>query len=79
MTDFGYSSDIQLFLVVGDRQIQLAQIGPESVMLCDFEDVPRDEIAEIVMVVDGKERRWKVVLPDGIVPFDLEVATSDAS
>lgn len=66
-------------MVVGGQQIRLAQIGPESIRLCDFADVPRDEIAEVVMVVDGKERRWTVTLPDGAVPFDLEVAIADAS
>ncbi len=69
-----YSAHVQLFLEANGPSRRLAQVGPGRI-------VPRDQIeldagpAEIVMVVDGKERRWGVHLVDGIVPFDTEART----
>jgi hypothetical protein len=69
----GYSADVWLFLIALGTAIPLAQIGPDSVVLRDPIELPRCE-AEILMVVDGEERRWPVVLPNGAVPFELEVS-----
>ena len=72
-----YSSDVRLFLSVGDRSWRLSAIGPDHF-------VPRDSIdlkpchGEVIMTVDGDERRWKVFLVDGAVPFDTEVRTRPA-
>jgi hypothetical protein len=69
-----YSADVRLYLVVGERSWRLSAIGPDHF-------VPREPIelqpcqGEIVMTVDREERRWDVVLIDGVVPFDTVVRT----
>ncbi|QDT47441.1 hypothetical protein Pan258_14760 [Symmachiella dynata] len=69
-----YSAEVQLFLEANGQSWRLAKVGPGRI-------VPRDKIeleagpAEILMIVDGQERRWSVYLVDGIVPFDTEART----
>jgi len=69
-----YSAHVQLFLEANGQSWRLAKVGPGRI-------VPRDKIeldagpAEIVMIVDGKERRWSVDIVDDIVPFDTEART----
>ena len=71
-----YSSHVQLRLIVGDLSWDLAKIGPDHVVLREDANIELDECdAEIVMTVDGAERRWNVVLKNGIVPFDTQVKT----
>jgi hypothetical protein len=60
----GYSADVKLHLVVGDRTLELAQIGPNDVVLRTPTDLPPSD-AEVVMKIDGQERRWSVRLPEG--------------
>ncbi|MGH7128803.1 MAG: hypothetical protein ACREIV_09550, partial [Planctomycetaceae bacterium] len=58
-----------LHLVVGRKTWPLSKIGPGHVVPKEpMELDPCD--AEIVMTVDGDERRWAVYLIDGAVPFD---------
>jgi hypothetical protein len=73
---FGYSSEVQLFLEVGERSYRLAQIAPESVMLREPADLPPSE-AEVVMRINGRERRWPVFLTHGAALSDLDIATVD--
>lgn len=63
----GYSAEVQLRLVIGERVLPLAQVGPDRIVLRESADCP-PTAAEIVMHVDGRERRWPVYLPDGISP-----------
>lgn len=71
-----YSAEITLSLEVNGHAWPLAMIGPDSF-------VPKQPIqldpcdAEIVMTIDGKERRWPVRLIDGATPFDKDVRISD--
>jgi hypothetical protein len=60
-----YSAEIRLELRVAGRTLRLAQIAPEFVILKEVVDLPPSE-AEIVMYVDGNERRWAVFLLDGL-------------
>jgi hypothetical protein len=70
----GRSTDVRLHLVVGNRTLQLGQIGPGSVILEDPAELPPCE-AEVVMYVDSFERRWQVYLPDGISAKSNRVRT----
>jgi hypothetical protein len=73
----GYSSEVQLFLIVEGRSYSLAQIGPDFVTLREPAELPPAE-AEVVMIIDGREQnRWAVTLEHGAVPFELDVATAD--
>ena len=58
-TSTGYSADVLLWLRLSDRAVPLAQIGPDRIILKDVESVPAGA-AELVLSVDGRERRWSV-------------------
>jgi len=60
----GYSSNVRLHLLVGDRTLELAQIGPNDIVLRTPADLPPGD-AEIIMEIDGKQRRWSIHLPQG--------------
>jgi hypothetical protein len=70
----GYSAEVRLHLIVGDRIFELASIGPQRIRLCELAELPPCD-AEVVMHVDDFERRWQVYLPDGISPDSREVRT----
>jgi hypothetical protein len=70
----GRSAEVRLQLVVGNRVLELGQIGPGSVILEELAELPPCD-AEVVMHVDDFERRWQVYLPDGISPDSREVRT----
>ena len=59
-----YSANVRLHLVMGERTLELAQIGPSDIVLRTPTDLPPGD-AEIVMDVDGHQRRWPVRLPQG--------------
>ena len=61
----GYSADVRLELCLPDVTLELGQIGPERLILDQPMDHPPCE-AEVVLHVDGSERRWPVFLPNGI-------------
>jgi hypothetical protein len=72
-----YSSNVELYLIVGKESWELAAIGPDSIRLRqDGIDLDPCE-GEVVMIVDGKERRWDVVLKHGAVPYETTIAISD--
>lgn len=50
---------MRLWLRLNDRTVPLAQIGPDRIILRDVESVPVGA-AELMMSVDGRERRWSV-------------------
>ena len=56
-----YSADVRLTLLVGNTVVPLAQISRDWVMLRENLDVAPGR-AEVVMTVDGRERRWDVSL-----------------
>ncbi len=70
----GYSAEVRLHLVIGDRTLELGQIGPDRIILSEPAEMPPG-LAEVVMHVDSFERRWQVYLPDGISPQSCEIRT----
>jgi hypothetical protein len=60
-----HSADVQLQLVVDGQNLDLAQIGPDDVIVNQPVDLPPGP-AEVVMFVDGRERRWPVLLVEGM-------------
>lgn len=67
-----YSAVIHLRLEAMGKCWPVSKLGPD----CFFPSKPLELDpchAEIVMTVDGEERRWKVRLIDGAVPFDSKV------
>jgi hypothetical protein len=45
--------------------LRIGQLGPDFLILDDPADHPPGR-AEIIMSIDGRVRRWQIVLPDGI-------------
>lgn len=60
----GHSAQVQLQLQIGERTLELAQIGPADIVLMQPIQLPPCN-GEVVMHVDGEERRWRVHLPLG--------------
>lgn len=63
-------------LSVNGHLLSIAQLGPDFVFLDDPIDHPPAE-AEIAMSIDGREKRWKVRLPEGIAADRVVTKTAD--
>ena len=69
-----YSADVSAVLIVGQRRIPLAKIGPGEIYFQTPQSL--DECCgQIELIVDGKSRFWNVNLPHGAVPYDLSAPT----
>lgn len=64
-------------LLLEDRELEIAQLGPDFLILRQPAQLP-PATAEIVLQVDGSERRWPVRLPHGASPEKPEVALAAA-
>lgn len=62
----GYSSNVQLHLIVGQRAFEVEQVLRDWCVLAEPIDHPPCE-AEFILQIDDRRRSWKVTLPDGIV------------
>lgn len=71
-----YSANVTLILRVGDQTFNLAKIGPDCLVLRTPMELPPC-CGEIIMTVDGHERRWPIRLHNGAVPFDEDVEFED--
>lgn len=61
----GYSADVRLQLIVGERVFEVEQVLRDTCVLsAPIDHAPCD--AELVMHVDGRRRSWSVALPEGI-------------
>ena len=63
----GHSADVRIQLNVNGHSLNVAQLGPDFLTVRDNIEHPPTE-GEIVMSIDGRERRWNVFLPEGISP-----------
>ncbi len=63
----GYSSTVDLSLEFAGETISLHAIGPDRITLREAYEAPPGP-ATVVMRVDGRERRWSVLLVDGLRP-----------
>lgn len=61
----GYSSDVRLRLIVGERTFEVEQVLCGTCRLAEPIDHPPCE-GELVMHVDGRRRVWPVTIPAGI-------------
>jgi hypothetical protein len=61
----GYSTDVRLQLIVGERTFEVEQALCGTCLLAEPVDHPPCA-GELVMHVDGRRRVWPVTLPDGI-------------
>jgi hypothetical protein len=63
----GYSAHVELFLLVEDKKLRVAQVGPESLILRDACTIPPGTRGRIVIKVDDNQKEHDVVLHKGIV------------
>jgi hypothetical protein len=61
----GYSADVQMHLSVNGHTFSIGQLGPDFIILDDPIDHPPAD-GEIAFSIDGRVRRWRVQLPEGI-------------
>jgi len=60
-----HSAHVQMRLVADGVELEIAQLGPDFLILAAPTDLAASA-AEIVMRVDASERRWTVTLPEGL-------------
>ncbi|MEP0848062.1 MAG: hypothetical protein HRF50_14730 [Phycisphaerae bacterium] len=70
----GYSADVRIELRMNGQRNPVAQTGGGRLILYEPRTLPRAD-AEVVMHIDGHERRWRVALrpgptPDRVVPVE---------
>lgn len=61
----GYSADVQMRLYVNGHEFNVAQLGPEFIILRVPSDQPAGA-AEMSLSIDGRVERWPIYLPNGI-------------
>jgi hypothetical protein len=61
-----YSADVRMELHVNGLVLPIGQLGPDFLILRDSAAHPPAD-AEIALSIDGRERRWRVRLVEGIV------------
>jgi hypothetical protein len=60
-----HSAQVEMYLIIGGHSLVIRQMGPDFLLVEPAADHPPGE-ATIVLSVDGRERRWRVRLPEGI-------------
>ncbi len=64
-----YSAEVRLWLEARGEVFPLAQIGPGHVVFRQGVELePCD--GEVVMTIDGRERRWMVTIAEPVTPID---------
>jgi hypothetical protein len=72
--DGGYSSHVEIFLLLEGARLPVRQVGPNSLILRDPVEVPHGH-ARILVIVDGEEEIHDVIIHSrGPVEAELEFA-----
>jgi hypothetical protein len=68
-----YSATVRICLHVGGKMLNVAQVGPASLILREkFESPPAD--ARLEIIVDGRRQEYRIYLHEGISNQREEVA-----
>jgi hypothetical protein len=62
----GYSSRVEIFLLIGEEKFRVAQVGPDSFILREGRRFPPGTEGELAIVIDDREQRHHVFLMNGI-------------
>lgn len=71
----GYSSTVELYLVVNGYKLLVAQVGPDTLVLREPRYIPPSSEGELIIKIDGRTKIEHVMLPRGstedavLVPF----------
>ena len=57
----GYSSEVEMYLLVDGRKVQLSHVGPDTIILRSDEFVPNGH-AQLIISVDGTVDTYDVIL-----------------
>jgi hypothetical protein len=68
----GHSAQVKIQLVVGNRVVPVAQMGPDFLLVPEPFDLPPGD-ATLRLRIDESERSWEVRMPDGISAGSEEV------
>lgn len=63
----GYSADVRIALYVNGAKLRVVKLGPDRLYL-QTPQLLSESTGEIVMHIDGRERRWRVTLHPGPEP-----------
>jgi hypothetical protein len=75
----GYSANVEGYFVVGKQRLRLAKTNGRTFVLADPCVLAPATNGELIVTVDGEERRCSVEVPDGvldgqtIVPYKVTV------
>jgi hypothetical protein len=67
-----YSPIVAMRLEAAGKVWRIAKLGPDHFVPVDRAQIPAGR-GEIVMTVDGQERRWRVLILNDALPFDNAV------
>jgi hypothetical protein len=70
----GYSAHVDLYLLIDGEQIGVSQVGPGWFILQDDRHLPPGSEGELVVAIDGSEKRQHVFLHHGASGRGIEVA-----
>jgi hypothetical protein len=62
-----FSTDVRLTLRIADGDYSLGQIAPDYIILDPPSSLPPG-LGEVILSIDGRERKWPVELPVGSSP-----------
>jgi len=68
-----YSAHVDIWLEVGGRCLDVAQVGDRSLILRDCYQLSPSQHAKIVVTVDGERRAYQVIIrrgTDRVVEFE---------
>jgi len=67
----GHSADVQMHLSINGHIFSIGQLGPDFIILDTPTDHPPGN-GEIYLAIDGRVKRWPVLLPDGLSAAQAE-------
>lgn len=72
-----HSAVVRMYLVISSQRIGVAQVGPDFMILDEPMELPAGR-GELVVEVDGNERRRVVNLPDGLRASEMRTQIAPA-
>ncbi len=73
-----YSSDVDLWLAYSDVKIPLAQVAPDWIITAERTEMDPGPV-DIIVLVDGKEHRRHMMLPNGISPHQRKAIITNVT
>ncbi|HEV3344999.1 MAG TPA: hypothetical protein VG125_31775 [Pirellulales bacterium] len=62
----GYSSHVEIYLLVNGEKIRVSRIGPDSFVVADQVELPPATQCKLVIRVDDHEEECEILLTDGV-------------